>query len=129
MIKGKKKILLVEDDKPLRELYEINLKDEGYEVISVSNGQNALAKAVDEKPDLIILDIMLPEIDGFSVLDILKTTPKTKTIPVVILTVLSERETKQKCQAYGIEDFFVKSESPISQILKRIKEILDKKSY
>jgi two-component system alkaline phosphatase synthesis response regulator PhoP len=129
MIKGKKKILLVEDDKPLRELYEINLKDKGYQVISVSNGQDALAKAVDTKPDLIILDIMLPEIDGFSVLDILKTTPKTKNIPVAILTVLSESETKQKCQAYGIEDFFVKSESTISQILKRIKEILKEKSY
>ncbi len=119
-----KKILLVEDDKPLQELYALNLKNEGYKVIQASNGQEALAKAVDEKPDLILLDIMLPEIDGLSVLDILKKTPKTESIPIVILTVLSDRETKEKCQSYEIEDFFVKSESTIPQILKRIKEIL-----
>lgn len=128
MVEIKKRILLVEDDQSLQELYEINLKDKEYEVIKASNGQEALAKAVDEKPDLILLDIMLPEIDGFSVLDILKKTPKTQSIPIIILTVLSDRETREKCQSYEIEDFFVKSESTIPQILERIKEILKEKS-
>ncbi len=120
-----KKILLIEDDKPLQELYELNLKNEGHIVYTADNGQEALSKAIDNQPDIILLDIMLPEIDGFSVLDILKKTPKTEKIPIVILTVLSDSETKQKCESYDIAEFFVKSEVTIPQILKRIKEILE----
>ncbi|MCA9301660.1 response regulator, partial [Candidatus Saccharibacteria bacterium] len=78
------KILLVEDDSNLREIYGIRLEAEGYNIFSASDGEEALAVAVREHPDLIITDVMMPKISGFDMLDILRSTPETKNIKVIV---------------------------------------------
>ena len=83
------KVMLVEDDKSLREIYSIRLVAEGYEVVSAGDGEEALAMAVKERPDLIVSDVMMPKISGFDMLDILRATPETANIKVVMMTALS----------------------------------------
>ena len=80
------KILLVEDDQSLREIYGIRLTAEGYEIVPAGDGEQALALAVKERPDLIISDVMMPKISGFDMLDILRSTPETKDIKVIMMT-------------------------------------------
>src|SRR6266481_4740815 len=84
------KILLVEDDVNLREIYSARFAAESYEVITASDGEEALATAVREKPDLIVLDVMMPKISGFDVLDILRSTPETKATKIVLMTARSQ---------------------------------------
>ena len=88
--------MLVEDDNNLREIYEARLLAEGYEIVSASDGEEALAVAVKEKPDLIISDIMMPKISGFDMLDILRSTPETKNAKVIMMTALSQAEDKAR---------------------------------
>ena len=83
------KIMLVEDDRSLQEIYSIRLVAEGYEIARADDGEEALAKAVQEKPDLIIADVMMPKISGFDMLDILRSTPETANIKVIMMTALS----------------------------------------
>ena len=83
------KVMIVEDDTSLREIYSIRLTAEGYEVASAGDGEEALAVAVKERPDLILSDVMMPKISGFDMLDILRQTPETKNIHVVMMTALS----------------------------------------
>ena len=77
------KVMLVEDDKSLREIYSIRLVAEGYDIVSASDGEEGLALAVKEKPDLIIADVMMPKISGFDMLDILRSTPETANVKVM----------------------------------------------
>ena len=86
------KILLVEDDNGLREIYNIRLTAEGYDVVAAGDGEQALAVAVQEKPDLVISDVMMPKISGFDMLDILRQTPETKDIKVIMMTALSSED-------------------------------------
>ena len=84
------KIMLVEDDNNLREIYGERLMAEGYDIVSANDGEEALALAVKEKPDLILSDVMMPKISGFDMLDILRQTPETKNTKVVMMTALSQ---------------------------------------
>ena len=86
------KILLVEDDQSLREIYSIRLTAEGYEIVAAGDGEAALALAVQEKPDLVLSDVMMPKISGFDMLDILRQTPDTKDIKVIMMTALSSED-------------------------------------
>lgn len=119
-----KKILLVEDDDGLANVYKTRLETEGFTVRRVQNGEDALAAAIEFKPDLIVLDVMMPKVSGFDVLDILRNTPETANIKVVMLTALSQDSDKQKAEQLGADDYMVKSQVVIADVVERIKHHL-----
>ena len=116
-----KKILLVEDDDGLASVYVARLEAEGFDVKRVDDGEDALATAVDHKPDLILLDIMMPKVSGYDVLDILRNTPETANIKVIMLTALGQDGDKEKADKLGADDYLVKSQVVISDVIDRIK--------
>jgi DNA-binding response OmpR family regulator len=116
-----KKILLVEDDDALANTYLMRLQAEGFEVLRVPNGEDALAAARDYKPNLVVLDAMMPKVSGFDVLDILRNTPETANLKVIMLTALSQESDKQRAQGLGVDDYMVKSQVVISDVVDRIK--------
>ena len=118
------KVLLVEDDINLAEVYRSRLELEGFDVRHVNNGENALASVVEFKPDLILLDAMMPKINGFDVLDILRNTPETMNVRVIMLTALSQIKDKQRATELGADDYLVKSQVVISDVVDRIKHHL-----
>jgi DNA-binding response OmpR family regulator len=120
----KKKILLVEDDVALAEVYKSRLELEGFEVAHVANGEIALSSAMEFKPDLIVLDAMMPKINGFDVLDILRNTPDTMNIRIIMLTALSQAKDKARAKSLGADDYLVKSQVVISDVVARIKHHL-----
>ena len=120
-----KKIMLVEDDANLREIYGALLQAEGYEIVSAADGEDALALAVKEKPDLIISDIMMPKISGFDMLDILRSTPETKDTKVIMMTALSQSEDKARADKLGADRYLVKSQVTLQDVAKVVHELLD----
>jgi DNA-binding response OmpR family regulator len=115
------KILLVEDDDGLAQVYLARLEVEGFVVKRVSNGEGALASAIEFKPNLILLDVMMPKVSGFDVLDILKNTQETANIKVIMLTALSQESDRQKAQEMGVDDYLVKSQVVIADVIEHIK--------
>lgn len=121
---AKKKILLVEDDTALAAVYRSRLELEGFEIREVNNGEDALSAAIEFKPDLILLDAMMPKISGFDVLDILRNTPDTTNIRVIMLTALSQPKDKERAEALGVDDYLVKSQVVIGDVVERVKHHL-----
>lgn len=119
------KIMLVEDDDNLREIYEARLLAEGYEIVSARDGEEALALAVKEKPDLIIADVMMPKISGFDMLDILRSTPATKDTKIIMMTALSQAEDKNRADKLGADRYLVKSQVTLEDVAKMTREVLD----
>lgn len=119
-----KLILLVEDDDSLAGVYETRLQSEGFATKRVSNGEDALAAALQAKPDLILLDAMMPKVSGFDVLDILRNTPETASVKVIMLTALSQDSDKERAQALGVDDYLVKSQVVIADVVERIRQHL-----
>jgi DNA-binding response OmpR family regulator len=120
----KKKILLVEDDKALASVYVSRLQLEGFDVRHVVNGEEALSAAIEYKPDLIVLDAMMPKISGFDVLDILRNTPETGNVRIIMLTALSQEKDKEMAEKLGADDYLVKSQVVIGDVVDRIKHHL-----
>lgn len=118
------KIMLVEDDKSLREIYSIRLVAEGYNIVSAGDGEEGLALAVQEKPDLIIADVMMPKISGFDMLDILRATPETKNIKVIMMTALSSDDQRQRGEALGADRYLVKSQVGIEDVVNTVHDLL-----
>jgi two-component system phosphate regulon response regulator PhoB len=119
----KAKILVVDDEPDALELIEVNLKGAGYEVLSATNGQQALAKARAALPALIILDVMLPEVGGLEVCKILRHDPKTASIPIIMLTARAAEIDRVVGLELGAEDYITKPFSPRELIL-RVKNLL-----
>lgn len=119
-----KRILFVEDDDALASVYLVRLQAEGFDVQRVVNGEEALAAAVSFKPDLVLLDVMMPKVNGFDVLDILRNTPETANLKIIILTALSQESDKKRAQSLGVDDYLVKSQVVISDVISRIKKHL-----
>jgi len=119
-----KKILIVEDDKFLRELMSRKLREEGYEVLEAIDGDAGLKKMKKEKPDLVLLDLILPEIDGFEVLAAKKEDPEIAKIPVIILSNLGQREDVEKGLSLGAIDYLIKASFTPGEIVKKVKNIL-----
>lgn len=117
----KKKILLVEDDEALASVYQARLEIEGFDVQQVNNGEIALTSAREFKPDLILLDAMMPKISGFDVLDILRNTTDTANIKVIMLTALSQPKDKERAENLGVDDYLVKSQVVIGDVVERVK--------
>ena len=120
----KKKILLVEDDIALAAVYKSRLELEDFDTKEVHNGEDALAAAREYKPDLILLDAMMPKISGFDVLDILRNTPETADIKVIMLTALSQAKDKERAEELGVNDYLVKSQVVIGDVVDRVKHHL-----
>ena len=119
-----KKILLVEDDDNLAQVYLTRLEAEGFQVRRAPNGEDALAVTVEYKPDLILLDVMTPRVNGFDVLDILRNTPETAKVKIIMLTALSQDADKERAQSLGVDDYLVKSQVVIADVMARIKQHL-----
>lgn len=117
----KKKILLVEDEMALSAVYRSRLELEGFDVREVHNGEDALSATVEYRPDLILLDAMMPKISGFDVLDILRNTPETANVRIIMLTALSQPKDKERAESLGVDDYLVKSQVVISDVMSRIK--------
>lgn len=122
----KPKILIIEDDKFLLKLYSDKLKREGFEVLGSLTGEEGLGMAFTEKPDLVILDLVLPSKNGFEVLSEIKLNPKTKKIPIIILTNLGQESDIKRGLELGAATYLVKTEFSMSQLPEIVKEYLAK---
>jgi DNA-binding response OmpR family regulator len=120
------KILLVEDDMALRDIYSARFMAEGYNVVTASDGEQALTVAVKEKPNLIILDVMMPKISGFDVLDILRATPETKETRIIMMTALSQSSDIEKGKNLGADEYLVKSQVTLTDVVEKAKEVLSR---
>lgn len=120
----KKKILLVEDDMALSAVYRSRLEIEGFDVREANNGEDALSATVEYRPDLILLDVMMPKISGFDVLDILRNTPETANVRIIMLTALSQPKDKERAESLGVDDYLVKSQVVIGDVVARVKHHL-----
>lgn len=118
------KILLVEDDKSLREIYGVRLLAEGYDIVSAGDGEEALAMAIKERPQLIVSDVMMPKISGFDMLDILRSTSETKDIKVIMMTALSSEDQRARGEALGADRYLVKSQVGIEDVVRTVHEVL-----
>jgi len=119
-----KRIMIVDDDMTLRELYEERVKAEGYTIISASDGEEAFEKALKEKPDLILLDIMMPKINGIDVMKMLREKDETKDIPIIILTALIQEIDKVKDMMEPHDSYLIKSEIMPKDVVEKIKSSL-----
>ncbi len=118
------KVLLVEDDKSLREIYAVRLVEEGYDIVSAGDGEEALAMAIKERPGLIISDVMMPKISGFDMLDILRSTTETKDIRVIMMTALSSEDQRERGVSLGADRYLVKSQVGIEDVVRTVHEVL-----
>ena len=121
---AKRKILLVEDDMALAAVYRARLELEGFDIKEVHNGEDALSATVEYKPDLILLDAMMPKISGFDVLDILRNTPETANVRIIMLTALSQPKDKERAEGLGVNEYLVKSQVVIGDVVARVKHHL-----
>lgn len=119
------KLLLVEDDISLRDVYYARLQAEGFDLAVASNGEEALAAAVKERPDLIILDVMMPRISGFDVLDIIRTTPEIAHTRVIMMTALGSPEDRERGEKLGVDKYLVKSQVTLEDVVGTIKKVLE----
>jgi len=119
-----KKILVIEDDKFLRELIIRKLLDNGFVTVEAGNGEEGIKKVKEEKPDLILLGLILPSIDGFEVLSQIKKDENLKFIPVVILSNLGQKEEVEKGLKMGAIDYLIKAHFTPGEIIEKIKNIL-----
>lgn len=126
MANGKKIVLLVEDDTFLLSMYTTKFELENFKVLAAEDGEKGLKMAIKENPDIILLDIMLPKMDGMEVLKKLKVDSKTKNIPVILLTNLSQKNEIEQAMSLGANDYLIKAHFMPSEVVEKIKNILSK---
>ena len=119
-----KNILIIEDDEFLRGLINKKLSAEGFNIISAVDGEEGIKKAKEQKPDLILLDLVLPNIDGFEVLEKIKADPNVSAVPVIILSNLSQKEDISKGIKLGAVDYIIKAQFTPEEIVEKIKNII-----
>lgn len=121
------KILLVDDDMTLHEMYAERLRAEGYVIVSAYDGEEAIEKAYKENPDLILLDIMMPKINGIDVMKKLREDDETKGIPIILLTALVQEINKIKDMMQPYDSYLIKSEIMPQEVIKTIEKSLETK--
>ncbi|MDP2830598.1 MAG: response regulator [bacterium] len=126
MTQNKKKILLIEDDSFLISMYTTKFELENFEVVAAEDGEKGLGLAAEEKPDIILLDILLPKMNGFEVLKELKNNKETNQIPVILLTNLSQKNEIEQGLALGAQDYLIKAHFMPSEVMDKIKKVLNK---
>lgn len=119
-----KKILLVEDDEMLRDMYTLKMEEEGYTLVTASDGEAGLALALEHKPDIILLDIMMPKMDGFAVLTEIKKDESMKNTPVLLLSNLGQQADVDKGKELGANDYVVKASMTPTQVVEKVKSYL-----
>jgi len=124
MAETKTKVLLIEDDKMIIDMYNLKFTQEGYEVFKAENGKDGVEMAKETKPDIILLDIILPKMDGFSVLKKLKADDDTKNVPVVLLTNLGQDGDVKKGLELGAIDYLIKANYTPAQVVEKVKSLL-----
>jgi len=127
MAEAKGKILIIEDDRYISKMYQLKLSLEGYDVQVADNGRVGVDKVKEFMPDIILLDILMPELDGFEVLQVIKSDENTKPIPVLIMSNLGQEDHIQKGMEMGAIGYIVKSQFTPSKVVEKIKEVLAKK--
>lgn len=120
----KNKVLLVEDEEMLAKMYQTKFQNEGYDIILAANGEAGLKIALENKPDIILLDIIMPKLDGFSVLKSLKDNSQTKNIPVILLSNLGQEEDIKKGKSMGAAGYLVKANLTPAEVVEKAKEYL-----
>lgn len=115
------RILLVEDDQGLASAYQTRLAAEGFDVHLCSDGTQAMHETLEYQPDLILLDLMMPKVSGFDVLDILRNTPETAHMKIIILTALSRPSDRARAKDLGADEYLVKSQAVIAEVIRRIR--------
>ncbi len=118
-----KKILFVEDEIGLQEALGAKLKSEGYEVLAAMDGKSGLEAAEKEKPDLILLDLILPKMDGFHVLEEIKNKPSISAIPIIVLSNLESGKDIERCLALGVRSYLAKANYSLEEIAQKIEEV------
>jgi DNA-binding response OmpR family regulator len=118
------KVLIIEDDKFLRELMSRKLGSEGFDIVEAVDGESGVKKMKEEKPEITLLDLILPGIDGFEALAKMKEDPITAPIPVVILSNLGERDDVERGLKLGATDYLVKAHFTPNEIIKKVREVL-----
>ena len=121
---NKKKVMIVEDDEHISKVYEIKLAKEGFTSSLAVDGDEAVAKITSEKPDLILLDLMIPKKDGFGVLEDIKKVPELASIPVIVLSNLGQQSDQDRALGLGANEYLVKVDYPIQEVVNRIKKYL-----
>jgi len=120
----KKKILLIEDDTFISQMYTAKFKQTPHELLSVGDGEEGLALAKEENPEAILLDIVLPKVDGFKILEKLKADETTKNIPIILLSNLGQEANIQKGMSMGALDYIVKAHYTPQEVVERVEKIL-----
>jgi len=120
--KAGKKILIVEDERPLAHALELKMGHEGFETKACLSGAEGLKEALTGEYDLMLLDLIMPEVDGFTILKDLQS--KSVKTPVIVLSNLGQDEDRAKAKGFGVTDYFVKANTPIADIVRRVKEII-----
>ena len=119
-----KKILIIEDEKILSEMYEFKLNKEGFEVILAMEVDEAIGLAKKDKPDLVVLDILLPKESGINYLIKTKSIPDLKDVPVLVLSNFDDNQTRMQAMENGARDYMIKSNHDPKEIIEKIKELL-----
>lgn len=122
----KKKILLVEDEPMIADMYATKFSLEGYDVVTAHDGAEGLAMAKSEKPDIILLDIIMPKLDGFATLKAIRDDASIKPAPVILLTNLGQEDDIKKGKELGADDYFVKANHPPQEIVEKVTTVLKK---
>lgn len=118
-------VLLVEDDRFVSDIYKRKLSGDGYAVTHVENGRDALQCMERAIPDIVLLDVMMPVLNGMETLDAMKKDPRFANVPVIMLTNLGEREYVEKAEAFGVRDYIIKAHYTPSEVIKKIRDVLD----
>lgn len=119
------RILIIEDEDFLIRTLKDNLTAERYTVDSARNGEEAIGKIGKKKPDIVLLDLLMPKMDGFFVLEKIKNNPEWKLIPVIVLSNLGDDMTIKRALEMGADDYFVKSQHPIQEVVEKVKDYLE----
>jgi len=119
-----KKVLVVEDDQFLANAYKLKLTKSEYEVRVATDGEDALSQMAEDVPDIVLLDLIMPNMDGFATLDAMKKDEKLKSIPVVIASNLGQKEDIDRAKSLGAVDFIIKSNVSIEEIVQKVKSIV-----
>jgi len=117
----------VEDDKFLSEMYVVKLTESGFDVDVAGDGEEGLAKIKEQKPDLVLLDIVLPKLDGFEILRQIKSDPSLKNVSVIALTNLGQKEEVEKGLKLGADDYIIKAHFTPTEVVAKAKKVLEKK--
>lgn len=120
----KSKILFVEDDSDLTSLYEMRMKMEGLDVSVCSDGETALQEGKRIQPDLILLDLMMPKLDGFAALEQFRQLPETKGAKIIVMSAIGEKQDIDRVMGLGADDYIVKSQITINDVMQRLKTVL-----